>query len=368
MPNEISEIAEDDEDEDVKNSDKRMAILVVEDNNDMRLYVRSVLSDKYLVYEARDGMDGLTQLAEHDIDFIIADLMMPVMDGLEFSKRVKQNFSFSHIPILILTANPDDNLRTEGYKIGVESYLNKPFDEQMLMARIAGILEGRKMNQHRFQATLNTDDLNLDSETSDDKFIRNVIEHVKEHFSDPDYAIEEILKEMQRRPEVTFSVKMRLGQELEEEGLSVMPIINKMPLVHVTLHPRLGRQQYKGTADREAFARFLEVCRHPMVYNGDVVEVENGERGMENIKGIMFGRGLLARPWMLGDKDPHEVVKSMHAIVYCHATENLCGDSQILSRLHAFWEYLDIPHMQKKAIMKATTLTRYREALAALQL
>ncbi|MCR5696486.1 MAG: response regulator [Marinilabiliaceae bacterium] len=194
--NEISEIAEDEEDEDVKISDKRMAILVVEDNNDMRLYVRSVLSDKYLVYEARDGMDGLTQLAEHDIDFIIADLMMPVMDGLEFSKRVKQNFSFSHIPILILTANPDDNLRTEGYKIGVESYLNKPFDEQMLMARIAGILEGRKMNQHRFQATLNTDDLNLDSETNDDKFIRNVIEHVKEHFSDPDYAIEDILKDL----------------------------------------------------------------------------------------------------------------------------------------------------------------------------
>lgn len=191
----INDIDEEEDDE-VKNTDKRMAILIVEDNNDMRLYVRSVLSDKYLVYEARDGMDGLTQLAEHDIDFIIADLMMPVMDGLEFSKRVKQNFSFSHIPILILTANPDDNLRTEGYKIGVESYLNKPFDEQMLMARIAGILEGRKMNQHRFQATLNTDDLNLDSETSDDKFIRNVIEHVKEHYSDPDYAIEDILKDL----------------------------------------------------------------------------------------------------------------------------------------------------------------------------
>ena len=189
----------------------------------------------------------------------------------------------------------------------------------------------------------------------------------------PEY-IEEIQKEMLRRPEVTFSVKMRLGQESEEEGLRVMPIVNEMPLVHVTLHPRLGKQQYKGTADKEAFARFTDVCKHPLIYNGDVVElrIENGkwEIGTDaldstKLKGVMVGRGLLARPWMFSDKEPHEVIKEMHAIVYRYSTENLCGDSQILSRLHAFWEYLDIPHKQKKAIMKATTLPRYREAVAS---
>ena len=189
----------------------------------------------------------------------------------------------------------------------------------------------------------------------------------------PEY-IEEIQKEMLRRPEVTFSVKMRLGQESEEEGLKVMPIFNEMPLVHVTLHPRLGKQQYKGTADKEAFARFTDVCKHPLIYNGDVVElrIENGELKIgadaldsTKLKGVMVGRGLLARPWMLSDKEPHEVINEMHAIVYRYSAENLCGDSQILSRLHAFWEYLDIPHKQKKAIMKATTLPRYREAVAS---
>lgn len=180
--------------------------------------------------------------------------------------------------------------------------------------------------------------------------------------------VEEILKEMLRRPEVSFSVKMRLGQESEEEGLRVMPIVNAMPLLHVTLHPRLGRQQYKGVADREAFWKFKETCTHPIVYNGDIMEEESGKWKMENVKGIMIGRGLLARPWMLGDKEPHEVIKNMHDIIYRHTTEHLCGDSQILSRLHAFWEYLDIPHKQKKAILKASTLPRYREAVAALQL
>lgn len=181
-------------------------------------------------------------------------------------------------------------------------------------------------------------------------------------------CVEEIQKEMLRRPDVAFSVKMRLGQENESEGLSTMPIINEMPLVHVTLHPRLGKQQYKGIANQEAFARFMENITHPLIFNGDILEGERLEVKGERLKGVMIGRGLLARPWMLSNKEPNEVIRSMHSIVYRHATEHLCGDSQILSRLHAFWEYLDIPHKQKKAILKATTLPRYREAVVTVTL
>lgn len=181
--------------------------------------------------------------------------------------------------------------------------------------------------------------------------------------------VEEIAREMQRRPAVTFSVKMRLGQESAEESMTLLPIINEMPLVHVTLHPRLGKQQYKGTSDREAFGRFMEECRQPIVYNGDIIEIKNEELIIKNwagakVKGVMIGRGLLARPWMLSDKVPGEVLKAMHEKVYRYAVENLCGDSQILSRLHAFWEYLDIDRKAKKTIMKSTTLRRYDEAVA----
>ena len=183
--------------------------------------------------------------------------------------------------------------------------------------------------------------------------------------------VEGILLEMQRRPEVRFSVKMRLGQESEEEGLRVMPIINEMPLVHVTLHPRLGKQQYKGTPNHELFWKFKEMCTHPIIYNGDICEWPLSHLATQllshpRLKGVMIGRGLLARPWMLGDKEPNEVIKAMHAIVYRHATEHLCGDSQILTRLHAFWEYLDVDRKAKKAIMKASTLPRYREAVATM--
>lgn len=181
----------------------------------------------------------------------------------------------------------------------------------------------------------------------------------------------EIASEMQRRPEVTFSIKMRLGQESFEESLLLLPIINEMPLLHITLHPRLGKQQYKGTVDMEALGRFMEECKHPLIYNGDITEWPLGHSATQllshsRIKGVMIGRGLLARPWMLCEKEPQEVIRQMHERIYRYATENLCGDSQVLSRLHAFWEYLDIDRKAKKAIMKSTTLRRYNESVVKL--
>lgn len=177
--------------------------------------------------------------------------------------------------------------------------------------------------------------------------------------------LEEILREMLRRPEVAFSVKMRTGWDTVAEGLSALPLVNAMPLLHVTLHPRLGRQQYRGTPDREAFQRFLTELKHPVVYNGDVIDLSSPPftSSSKNIKGLMLGRGLLARPWMLSDKSPHEVIRQLHAAVYRHATATLCGDSQILVRLHAFWKFLDMDPKQKKSILKATTLRRYNAAV-----
>ena len=179
--------------------------------------------------------------------------------------------------------------------------------------------------------------------------------------------LEEIARVMQQRGDVTFSVKMRMGQECVDEGLKAMSIINEMPLAHVTLHPRLGRQQYKGTADIATFERLCELCRHPMVYNGDIVsvdEIESWQKRKPVIKGVMIGRGLLARPWMLCEREPMEVLKEMHQKIYRHATEKLCGESQIIARLHAFWEYIAIGHKEHKAVMKATSLRRYDEAVA----
>ena len=184
-------------------------------------------------------------------------------------------------------------------------------------------------------------------------------------------SVEAIAEEMLRRPEVTFSVKMRLGQENVSEGMSLLPILNAMPLAHITLHPRLGRQQYKGVPDLEAFARFFAACSHPMLYNGDIVsrqEVDDLLGRFPGLKGVMIGRGLLARPWLFSDGEPWQVLHDMHERVYRHVCETLQGESQMLPRLHAFWEYQTglIYEKEHKAIMKSTTLRSYKAAVANL--
>ena len=179
--------------------------------------------------------------------------------------------------------------------------------------------------------------------------------------------LENIAREMAKRAEVSFSVKMRLGQEKADEGLEAIRILNDIPLTHIVLHPRLGRQQYKGNVDIVSFEQLCDTCRHAMVYNGDIAgtdEIERWRRHGGKIKGVMIGRGLLARPWMLGGGNPSVVLRRMHDEVYRHATLTLCGESQILSRLHAFWEHIAIGHKEHKAVMKATSLRRYDEAVA----
>lgn len=175
---------------------ERMTILVVEDSKDMRLYIRTILEPEYKVIEAENGVNGLTALAENDIDFIVTDLMMPVMDGLEFARRVKADFAFSHTPILILTAQMNGAFQTEGYRIGVESYLYKPFDEDMLKARISGILASRRKNQNRFLNSLDTSDLNIERESEDEKFVERVTNFVKSRYKDPDFSIDDIVSEV----------------------------------------------------------------------------------------------------------------------------------------------------------------------------
>lgn len=98
---------------------------------------------------------------------------------------------------------------------------------------------------------------------------------------------------------IKFSVKMRLGQNSPDEAFALLPILNDAPLAHITLHPRLGKQQYKGAVDFTSFARFYDECHHPLVYNGDITsvsQIRKMESGYPKLAGIMIGRGMLARP------------------------------------------------------------------------
>lgn len=175
--------------ETTETASKDLRILVVEDNADMRGYIRSILRDKYLVAEAADGAQALDILKTQTVDFIISDLMMPVMDGLELSRRVKEDISISHIPFLMLTAKTSQESRIESFRTGVDEYLLKPFDETLLLARIENILENRKRYQHKFAIGMDVASLNIEEESGDKKFINRVMEVMKEHYKNSYFEV-----------------------------------------------------------------------------------------------------------------------------------------------------------------------------------
>lgn len=116
--------------------------------------------------------------------------------------------------------------------------------------------------------------------------------------------VEAMIREMEVRKEVAFSVKMRLGQRSVSEWFALLPLLNAAPLRHIALHPRLGIQQYEGEPDMEAFARCYEQCRIPLIYNGDIAEVRQIvalQREYPRMEGVMIGRGLIRCPQLARD-------------------------------------------------------------------
>lgn len=124
----------------------RPTILYADDNRDLRMYVHSLLSEKYNVYLAVHGQDGLTLAKSKKVDLILSDLMMPVMNGTEFCKRVKEEQSLQAVPFVLLTAKTDFDSKMVGLEIGADDYLSKPFSEAELFARIKNLIHIRKQH------------------------------------------------------------------------------------------------------------------------------------------------------------------------------------------------------------------------------
>lgn len=127
-----------------EDAEELSTILVVDDNADMRLYLRTLLGDKFYVLEAADGQSGLRIARELVPDLVVSDVMMPVMDGLQFCRHLKEDAITSHIPVILLTARSEENQQIEGYEHGADAYLTKPFSADVLVARIYNLLKSRR--------------------------------------------------------------------------------------------------------------------------------------------------------------------------------------------------------------------------------
>ena len=125
-------------------------VLIVDDNDDMRRYLRTLLTEKYYVIEASDGESGLKIARESVPDIIVSDVMMPVMDGLQFCRKIKDDTMTSHIPVILLTARSTEDQQVEGLSSGADAYMTKPFSATVLLARIDNLLKSRAQLRHLF--------------------------------------------------------------------------------------------------------------------------------------------------------------------------------------------------------------------------
>jgi len=150
-------------------SDTSTTVLIVDDNADIRAYLRTILQDKYQVNEAADGQQGLAIANEIVPDLIVSDVMMPVMNGLEFCQRVKGGTATSHIPVILLTARALSQHQIEGYESGADAYITKPFSAELLLARIDNLLKSRLVLKNLFggERTERTNELSDNQQTAE---------------------------------------------------------------------------------------------------------------------------------------------------------------------------------------------------------
>ena len=174
----------------------RPLVLVIDDNAGMRAYLKSVLQKDYNVVEAQNGEEGMRVARKIVPQLVVSDVMMPVMDGIEFCRRLKDDVSTCHIPVILLTAKTLEEQRVEGYNTGADSYMTKPFTAATLTARIENLLKTRTRLKQVFSESLPESDANGGLGEKDKTFVTQLRKAIKSHIPDAEYSVEDLGAEM----------------------------------------------------------------------------------------------------------------------------------------------------------------------------
>lgn len=171
-------------------------ILIVDDNEDIRSYLRVLLAGQYYVIEASDGQNGLRLAKESVPDLIVSDVMMPVMDGLTFCSKIKEDEVTSHIPVILLTARSEESQRIEGYEHGADAYITKPFSDHLLLVRISNLLQARRQRKNdEAKQMLSAEDIQTD-EPGERMFLERFKKAAKSHIGDANLRMDDLGSEL----------------------------------------------------------------------------------------------------------------------------------------------------------------------------
>lgn len=170
-------------------SSEILTLLIIDDNEEIRHYIRKIFSARFEILEAADGEQGLQMINRYLPDMIISDVLMQSLNGIELCSLVKADPALNHIPLILLTASASSEIRLKGIECGADDYISKPFEKELLMARVEGLLKSRNNLQTYFynKITLKSGNLKISAEYKD--FLDRCIEIVERHMTDPNFGI-----------------------------------------------------------------------------------------------------------------------------------------------------------------------------------
>ena len=192
-------------------------ILIVEDNHDVRNFVKEIFLSSYNIYEAENGNNAIDLANNKNIDLIISDIMMPIMDGLELCKLIKTNITTSHIPVILLTAKTDSAHQNDGFNFGADAYITKPFDASLLEVRVNNLLKTRENLISKFKKDIILTPKELTVTSTDELFLEKAIQIIEENITDPEFNVHVFTKQMSMSRSVLYrKLKALTNQSITE--------------------------------------------------------------------------------------------------------------------------------------------------------
>jgi len=177
-------------------SGRKKTILVVEDNEDIRFYLKDNLKGGYKVEEATNGKEGWEKVKQLYPDLVVSDIMMPLMDGVELARKIKTETQTAHIPVILLTAMGSEEKQLEGLKVGVNDYITKPFTFEILASRIRNLLSQQELLQKRFQKQIEVNPAEVTITPVDEIFLKQALEIVEKNMDNEGFSVEDFSRDM----------------------------------------------------------------------------------------------------------------------------------------------------------------------------
>jgi signal transduction histidine kinase/ligand-binding sensor domain-containing protein/DNA-binding response OmpR family regulator len=251
-------------------------LLIVEDNEGVRNYIRSIFEDRYTILEAANGKEGMNLAIENSPDLIISDAMMPVMDGITLCKKIKSDIKTSHIPVILLTARTSLIFKVEGLETGADDYVTKPFNPKVLELKVKNFIALRDRIRKMFQDNdvLNIEPRQVRLTSADEVFVEQIVQSIERNMSNPDFTVEDLGRDVGMSKTQLYRKLKALTNQSANEFIRTMRLKraaqllsqNQMTVAQVTYEVGFIDLPYF----RECFKKMFGVT--PSEYGGQIGE------------------------------------------------------------------------------------------------